>query len=64
VEGEKGCKCVEVCGDGIDNNCNGVADEASCQMCQAEEICGNGIDDNCDCAIDNCAVADPDPVVK
>lgn len=64
VEGEKQCKCVEVCGDGIDNNCNGVADEAGCQTCQAEEICGNGLDDNCDCAIDNCATTDPDPVVK
>lgn len=64
VEGEKQCKCAEICGDGIDNNCNGVADEASCQVCQAEEICGDGIDNNCDCVIDNCGASDPDPVVK
>lgn len=64
VEGEKQCKCVEICGDGIDNNCNGVADEADCQTCQAEEICGNGKDDNCDCVIDNCGSVDPDPTVK
>ena len=64
VEGEKQCKCAEICGDGIDNNCNGVADEANCQTCQAEEICGDGIDNNCDCVIDNCGAPDPDPVVK
>jgi Tol biopolymer transport system component len=64
VEGEKQCRCAEICGDGIDNNCNGVADEADCQTCQAEEICGNGKDDNCDCVVDNCGSTDPDPVVK
>ena len=64
VEGEKQCKCVEICGDGIDNNCNGVADEADCQVCQAAEICGNGKDDNCDCVVDNCGSTDPDPVIK
>jgi hypothetical protein len=64
VEGEKQCRCDEICGDGIDNNCNGVADEADCQTCQAEEICGNGKDDNCDCVIDNCGSTDPDPVLK
>ncbi|HVH45612.1 MAG TPA: MopE-related protein, partial [Labilithrix sp.] len=64
VEGETQCKCVEICGDGIDNNCNGVADEGDCQVCQAQEICGNGKDDNCDCAVDNCGSTDPDPVVK
>lgn len=53
VEGEKQCKCVEICGDGIDNNCNGVADEAECQVCGLVDIPGNGKDDNCDCVIDN-----------
>ena len=53
VEGEKQCKCVEICGDGIDNNCNGVADEADCQVCGPVDIPGNGKDDNCDCIIDN-----------
>jgi hypothetical protein len=64
VEGEKQCRCVEACGDGIDNDCDGVADESDCQTCQAEEICGNGKDDNCDCLVDNCGSTDPDPVVK
>jgi Tol biopolymer transport system component len=64
VEGEKQCRCVEACGDGIDNDCDGVADEGDCQTCQAEEICGNGKDDNCDCLVDNCGSTDPDPVVK
>jgi hypothetical protein len=64
TEGEKQCKCVEICGDGIDNNCNGVADEGDCQVCQAAEICGNGKDDNCDCVVDNCGTADPDPIIK
>jgi hypothetical protein len=53
VEGEKQCKCVEICGDGIDNNCNGVADEGDCQVCGPVDIPGNGKDDNCDCIIDN-----------
>jgi hypothetical protein len=53
VEGDKQCRCVEICGDGIDNNCNGVADEADCQVCGPVDIPGNGKDDNCDCVIDN-----------
>lgn len=58
VEGEKQCKCVEICGDGIDNNCNGVADEADCQVCGPVDIPGNGKDDNCDCIIDNAPTAE------
>jgi len=50
------CKCVDICGDNLDNDCNGVADEASCATCQATEICGDGIDNNCDCVVDNCNV--------
>jgi hypothetical protein len=64
IEGETQCGCAEICGDGIDNNCNGVADEPDCQVCQATEICGNGKDDNCDCVVDNCGSTDPDPIVK
>ncbi|CAN5873553.1 hypothetical protein BH11MYX4_BH11MYX4_69940 [soil metagenome] len=26
VEGEKRCKCAEICGDGIDNDCDCVVD--------------------------------------
>jgi hypothetical protein len=50
------CKCVDICGDDLDNDCNGVADEASCSVCGTVEICGDGIDNNCDCVIDNCSV--------
>lgn len=50
------CKCVEICGDDLDNNCNGVADEAPCSVCGPVEICGDGIDNNCDCVVDDCNV--------
>jgi hypothetical protein len=52
------CKCVEICGDNLDNDCNGVADEESCSVCASAEICGDGIDNNCDCVVDNCNVED------
>lgn len=52
------CKCVEICGDDLDNDCNGVADEAACSVCGPVEICGDGIDNNCDCVVDNCNVED------
>jgi hypothetical protein len=48
------CRCLDICGDGLDNNCNGAADEVGCSQCGPVEICSNGIDDNCDCAVDNC----------
>ena len=50
------CKCVEICGDDLDNDCNGVADEATCSVCGPSEICNDGIDNNCDCVVDNCNV--------
>jgi len=50
------CKCVDICGDNLDNDCNGVADEATCSVCEPVEICGDGIDNNCDCVVDNCNV--------
>ena len=43
-----------MCGDGLDNDCNGTADESSCVTCGLVEICGDGIDNNCDCVTDNC----------
>lgn len=44
----------EVCGDGVDDNCNGVADDG-CSGCLPTEICGNLIDDDCDGLVDeNC----------
>lgn len=60
VEGEKQCKCVDVCGDGIDNDCDGVADGPKCVACGPVEIPNNGIDDDCDCVVDNVVACDPD----
>jgi hypothetical protein len=48
------CRCVEICGDSFDNDCNGTADEDECSECAAEEICDDGIDNDCDCVIDDC----------
>jgi WD40 repeat protein len=50
------CKCVDLCGDDLDNDCDGVADEKDCSVCGQTEICGDGIDNNCDCLVDNCNV--------
>ena len=52
------CRCVEICGDDLDNDCDGVADEKDCSTCGPVEICGDGIDNNCDCVVDNCNVED------
>jgi hypothetical protein len=48
------CRCVDLCGDSLDNDCNGTADEDTCRDCQAEEICDDGIDNDCDCVVDDC----------
>jgi hypothetical protein len=57
---DKQCLCADVCGDGLDNDCDGTADEAECiPACAPVEMCGNGIDDDCDCAIDDCGVEPP-----
>ncbi len=48
------CLCVDICGDGIDNNCDGPADEAGCSECGPVEICDDGIDNNCNCVVDEC----------
>jgi Tol biopolymer transport system component len=48
------CLCVDVCGDGIDNDCDGTADEAMCSECGPVEICDDGIDNNCNCVVDEC----------
>ena len=53
---DRQCGCVEVCGDDVDNDCDGVADEADCQSsCAQHEICGDGIDNDCDCVVDGCS---------
>ncbi len=45
---------VEICGDNLDNNCNGIIDENCYSVCNpnTEEICGNHKDDNCNNLID------------
>jgi hypothetical protein len=48
------CRCVEICGDSLDNDCNGTADEDDCSECAAAEVCGDGIDNDCDCVVDEC----------
>jgi len=42
----------EVCGDGVDDDCNGQVDDG-CTDCAAEEICDNGVDDECDGFVDD-----------
>jgi hypothetical protein len=54
---DRQCRCVDVCGDDIDNDCNGVADEAGCVAgCAEREVCDDGVDNDCNCVVDDCAV--------
>jgi hypothetical protein len=50
------CSCVEACGDGVDNDCDGAADELDCRVCESTEACGDGVDNDCDCVVDECNV--------
>jgi len=43
---------TEICGDGIDNNCDGDVDYDDTNGPFGVEICGNGLDDDCDGDID------------
>jgi len=44
---------AEICGDSVDNDCNGRADDASlCSCVPVPEVCDNAIDDDCDGATD------------
>lgn len=52
---ESTCGCVEECGDGVDNDCDGTVDEADCATCAERETCDNGVDDDCDCIVDDCS---------
>jgi hypothetical protein len=54
TEEDKQCGCQDECGDGLDNDCDGTADEDECVHCQPTEICGDGLDNDCDCVIDEC----------
>lgn len=53
--GDTQCLCIEICGDSLDNDCDGVADETDCGTCAPKEICDNGKDDDCDCVVDECS---------
>jgi hypothetical protein len=45
---------AEICGDGIDNDCDGDTDPARLCMCSpVPEICANGVDDDCDGTVDD-----------
>lgn len=48
----------EVCGNGVDEDCDGSADDGCAGECVAvPEVCGNGVDDDCNGVADeNCAV--------
>ncbi len=56
-DADKQCLCNDICGDDLDNDCDGTADEEDCiDGCQELEICGDGIDNDCDCVVDDCVV--------
>ena len=47
-----GTYAPDACGNGVDDDCDGVADEEGCLSCASgdviAEVCGNGLDDDCD----------------
>ena len=56
AEAASTCSCVERCSNGLDDDCDGVVDEADCvATCAPREVCGNGLDDDCDCVADDCS---------
>jgi len=53
---------AEKCGDGIDNNCNGTAEEGCVAQCTpTAEVCGDSKDNDCDGQIDEGCAANPTP---
>jgi hypothetical protein len=54
-DADKQCLCQDICGDDLDNDCDGTADEDGCiDECTDTEICGDEIDNDCDCVVDEC----------
>jgi hypothetical protein len=54
---------AEVCGNGLDDDCDGMSDDPSfCSCSPVPEVCGNGADDDCDGTSDEtpCAMPTPD----
>ncbi|HEV8550149.1 MAG TPA: hypothetical protein VGQ57_13990 [Polyangiaceae bacterium] len=50
------CGCLERCGNGRDDDCDGDVDEDDCSAsCDPRETCGDGVDNDCDCVPDDCA---------
>lgn len=55
ASGARQCYCTEVCGDGVDNDCDDGVDEAECTAaCEEHETCGDGVDNDCNCVVDDC----------
>ena len=55
ADGDRQCLCQDICGDNLDNDCDGSADEDDCiDECSDTEICDDKIDNNCDCVVDEC----------
>jgi hypothetical protein len=53
---------AEVCGNGLDDDCDGVSDDPSfCSCSPVPEVCGNGVDDDCDGLSDESPCAAPTP---
>ncbi len=53
------CGCVEVCDNGLDDDCDGDVDEPDClSSCETHEICGDGVDNDCNCVIDDCVTGE------
>jgi hypothetical protein len=48
---------ADVCGDGLDNNCDGTVDDGCCVP--SEELCGDGLDNDCDGLTDETCVCTP-----
>ncbi len=49
------CGCQELCGDGVDDDCDGSVDESDCVSAWLDaEVCDDGVDNDGDCVVDAC----------